>query len=266
MSNDRFVPPLVFTGHDQAQQNYLDALAAQAQIGLQLDGEKALLSSKREAARHEAGHAVVDAALGDDVVQISIFRVGGVGESQDCWCGRIRGSKRWRCGPETPPENDLRWAQHLISGWVGEWYDAPELARASSSVDEVVSARMISATAAQKLGEDPDLMFFEQLAATQRILQENQAAHHALVQRLIRKHTLGCDAAKRFLKAIAPAPAPSLSPSETTRRWLPWFDAARDFFARETRSESYPRGNGAIPAHDARALAILAKRKRPGGS
>ena len=95
---------------------------------LSLIGPKALTSPKEEAARHEAGHAVIDTALGDEVRSISVFRLAepehkmliASGIANELWGGATFSCKTWQSTPYTTPIEDLRFAQRTLGGWLGE--------------------------------------------------------------------------------------------------------------------------------------------------
>jgi hypothetical protein len=196
---------------DEASRQAFDsALLALTKAAIAFGGRDALTASKLEAARHEAGHAVIDTALGDQVRSVSIFRVPeherqfkelgvAVGEM---WGGATFGTKSWACGPYTNPAADLKFVQHLIGGWVAEWANDASQMRPASSLDEIVVAKMSCAAAAHKLGEDDATLFIDQLGAVRDILVANKSAHAALTARLMRKSSIGPDAIKRFLQNV----------------------------------------------------------------
>ena len=175
-------------------------------------GVDRLSAPRIEAARHEAGHAVVDTALDDEVRSSSIFRLPeherqfkelgvAVGEM---WGGATFATKSWECSPHTDPGEDLRFVQHLIAGWVGEWFDDTRCMRPASSLDEIVVAKMTCGYVAHKLGGDSATLFTNQIWAVQAILAANRVTHAALTARLMRKSSIGPNAIKRFLQNVMP--------------------------------------------------------------
>ena len=84
------------------------------------EGAIAFLSTRRTAAFHEAGHAVVFAAEGIPVRTVRIFRDhSSYGQS---WSGRTVevDAREWRSDSLTPPAKDLRRARVIIAGALAE--------------------------------------------------------------------------------------------------------------------------------------------------
>ena len=185
-----------------------NALAAKA---LEQDGVEALLSPKREAALHEAGHAVFCAATGVEINSVSIFRLSdekhravasAFGVKEGLWSGATYAPLRGRSDPYTSPDEDLLCARHWLAGFCGEWAHDLGALRQGSSLDEITLAQMACSNAARKLGEAQEVLFVEQIAVVVDVLRANRAAHEALAARLMRKSTVGPDALKRLLKDV----------------------------------------------------------------
>jgi hypothetical protein len=197
---------------DEASRQAFDAtLLELAKAAIAFGGVDTLTAPRIEAARHEAGHAVVDTALNDEVRSISIFRLRkheqqfkelgvAVGE---IWGGATFATKSWACSSLTDPKKDLEFVQHLLGGWIGEWFDI-RCMRPGSSLDEIALAKMTCGYVAHKLGEDPAMLFIDQLGAVRDILVANAPAHTALTARLMRKSSIGPNAIKRFLQNVRP--------------------------------------------------------------
>lgn len=191
---------------DEASRQAFDsALLALTKAAIAFGGRDALTASKLEAARHEAGHCVIDTALGDEIRSITIFRlpeheqlfreIGVVGE---VWGGATFGTKTWECSSHTDPKKDLEFVRHVLGGWVAEWFDDIRRMRPVSSLDEIVVAKMSCGNAARKLGEDPATLFVKQIGAVKAILDDNRATHAALTARLMRKSSIGPNAINRL--------------------------------------------------------------------
>jgi hypothetical protein len=192
----------------------LDEMTANA---IEHSGIEAMLSSRREAALHEAGHAVFYAAMGIEVASVSIYRFSdprhvametSFGVADGFWGGAIYALRPWNWGSCAPPEENLLSARDLIAGWCGEWAHDPRGlrgARRGSSLDEILLAQMALGHAARKTGVDPGVLLAEQIGAVVGTLRANRAAHEALAARLMRKSTIGPDALERFLKDIGAA-------------------------------------------------------------
>jgi hypothetical protein len=197
---------------DEASRRAFDStLLALTKAAIAFGGRDALTASKLEAAAHEAGHAVVDTALGDEVRSVSIFRLREherqfreMGVVAEIWGGATFATKSWECSPRSDPKEDLRFVQHVLGGWVAEWFDNASRMRPASSLDEIVVAKMTCGYVAPKLGEDAATLFAKQIAAVKDILDDNSATHAALTARLRRKSSLGPDAIKRFLQNVRP--------------------------------------------------------------
>ena len=200
------------------------ALAEITTKAIEHSGDEAMLSPKREAALHEAGHAVVDAAMGLEVDFVSIYRFidpkrlameAALGVTGGTWGGATRSPKPWEWNSCTPPEGILLYVQSIISGWCGEWAHDPRGmlgARLGSSLDEILLAQIALNHMAEKTGVDPKATFDEQIRIVVGVLRANRTAHEALAARLMRKSTVGPDALKRLLKDVH---TPSLAREKT---------------------------------------------------
>lgn len=193
-----------------SRQTFDSTLLALTKAAVAFGGRDALTASKLEAARHEAGHAVVDTSLGDEIRTVSIFRLPeherqfkelgvAVGEM---WGGATFAAKSWECSPRSDPKEDLRFVQHVLGGWVAEWFDNATLMRPASSLDEIALAKMTCGYVAHKLGEDAATLFVKQIGAVKAILDDNRATHAAVTARLMRRSTLGPDSIKGLLQSV----------------------------------------------------------------
>lgn len=197
---------------DEASRQAFDSMLSElTKAAVAFGGVDRLSAPRIEAARHEAGHAVIDTALDDEVRSISIFRLPKheqqfkeLGVAAEIWGGATFATKSWACGPHSDPKDDLKFVQHVLGGWIGEWFDDASQMRPASSLDEIVLAKMTCGYVAHKLGEDSATLFTNQIWAVQAILAANKATQAALTARLMRKSGIGPNAIKRFLQNVRP--------------------------------------------------------------
>jgi hypothetical protein len=192
---------------EASRQAFDNTLLALTKAAVAFGGVARLSAPRIEAARHEAGHAVIDTALDDEVRSISIFRLPKheqqfkeLGVAAEIWGGATFATKSWACGPHSDPKEDLKFVKHVLGGWIGEWFDDASQMRPASSLDEIVLAKMTCGYVAHKLGEDSATLFTNQIWAVQAILAANKATHAALTARLMRKSGIGQNAIKRLLQ------------------------------------------------------------------
>ena len=197
---------------DAESRSYFDAALADLTLAaLEYGGREAMLSPKREAALHEAGHAIFFATMSIEIHSISIFRLNdekheavaaAFGAEKGLWGGATYAPLTWRSDPHSSPDEDLLCAGNWLAGWCGEWAHDPSAMRQGSSLDEILLAQMAIANAARKTGEAPEILFVKQIAAVVGVLRANRAAHEALAARLMRKSTIGSDALKQLLQGV----------------------------------------------------------------
>jgi hypothetical protein len=198
---------------EAGQQEFDSALSELIGFAFTSGGVDAFVSTKLEAAAHEAGHAVIDAALGDEVRSVSVFRLPNherraraLGSAGEVWAGVTSATKTRECGPHTDPREDLKIVWRVIGGWVGEFSYSGRV-RVGSSLNEIVVAQMVCHAAALKLGEDSPTLFINQIGVVKDILVANKATHEALTARLMRRSSIGPNALKTFLKNVRRAPS-----------------------------------------------------------
>jgi hypothetical protein len=203
---------------DEASRQAFDSMLSElTKAAVAFGGVDRLSAPRIEAARHEAGHAVIDTALDDEVRSISIFRLPKheqqfkeLGVAAEIWGGATFATKSWACGPHSDPKEDLKFVQHVLGGWIGEWFDDASQMRPASSLDEIVLAKMTCGCVAHKLGKDAATLFVDQIGAVNAILVANKATHAALTARLMRKTSIGPNAIKRLLQNVRRAPSAAI--------------------------------------------------------
>jgi hypothetical protein len=122
-------------------------------------GLHAFEATERTAAYHEAGHAVLYALAGIPVQQVWIKGVKINGSLT--WVGECVAEIFWQVSRDSAVAQDLLFARILLAGWLSEYLFVVEDLRAGSSIDEVLLASTICATAAHKAGCAHDDMFYE---------------------------------------------------------------------------------------------------------
>src|ERR1700722_11277886 len=101
---------------DGASRRAFDAtLIELTKAAIAFGGVDRLSAPRIEAARHEAGHAVIDTTLDDEVRSISIFRLPEherefkeLGVVAEVWGGATFATKTWACGPHGDPKEGLQ--------------------------------------------------------------------------------------------------------------------------------------------------------------
>jgi hypothetical protein len=139
-------------------------------MALTIGGGRAFDCPQTSAAYHESGHCVISNLQGHTPSQASIWSVIQFGRSR--WVGRTDGIPKWKVDADTPPEEDLKWAQSQLAGLVSEGlFDANY--RLGSSIDELVTAQAIVRSAAVKLQRDPWHLWLETFADVAAKLKAN---------------------------------------------------------------------------------------------
>jgi hypothetical protein len=135
-------------------------------------GAAAFAAPREAAIMHETGHAIVGAAQGFEIREISIFLRSTPGG--EVWSGRcIEIGGPWTTGPDSSADDDLRRARFIIAGLAGEAITGVD--KPGSSLDELALSQLIGINAGVKLG-DPTL---------------NDEAHSAYVQQLWHEQVWG---------------------------------------------------------------------------
>jgi hypothetical protein len=192
----------------EVQDQYLSMMIAMQQSAVQMQGPRALASTRRDAAAHEAGHAVVYASLGFPVFSIAISPKAWpvkVTEAlgQDFWTGLTIPEMEPRLiGYQTPSQILLSYGCELIAGWAGELMLRDKKFRAGSSTDEIVFADYVLGILAEQLR----LTRAQVISIAQREvwcrLEANSATLRRVETALLRHRKLDREQAAKFLKDV----------------------------------------------------------------
>ena len=155
---------------------------------LKAEGPAAFALPREAAACHEAGHAAVSKYEGVPVKRVAIFQVPLSGTATSlfgaAWAGRTSGGKKWSIGPDTSPIEDLKHIRIMLAGLASEILFG--VARSGSSLDELITAQLATATAVQKLGVEGEQLWLKVLAQTTAICRDNRKVIDAIAERLLR--------------------------------------------------------------------------------
>ena len=164
-----------------------NSLAAEQQRVLVEHGEQAFDCPKEAAAIHEAGHLVVNVALGGRVRRVDI----GCHPS-GAWIGFTEyRDQEWSLSPETATsEKWLEIARNLYAGVAAEMLFDPDF-RHGSSLDEVVMSQWIGGEAARLANEDPVSFWTARVHQdVADILKKHQDVHGKIAAHLMRRGNL----------------------------------------------------------------------------
>jgi hypothetical protein len=126
------------------------AVAARAKEVLIEYGPAAFDLPREAAVAHEAGHAVVAAALG---LPVEFVKVTPVADYAGAWTGLCQVTTgAWLMTRDSPLPDILMHAKYLVAGLAGEL--VCKVALPGSSLDEVMQAQILAAMAADKLFPD----------------------------------------------------------------------------------------------------------------
>lgn len=157
-----------------------------AKDAVRLQGVQTLmLPPARVTAAHEAGHAIVYAASGEQVGCITIRERRSLGG----WSGfcELANPMPDRLTPFKEPHRALLRASVEIAGWCGELAFEPSGFRCGSSIDEFVLVGGLVSGVAQALECDPERLFHLLLAAVVKFLQEEKECALAIQRTLVRE-------------------------------------------------------------------------------
>ena len=192
----------------EVQDEYLRMMTAMQQRAVQMQGPRALASTRRDAAAHEAGHAVVYASLGFPVLSIEISPKAWpvkVPEAlgQEFWTGLTVPKMELRLiGYQTPSPILLSYGCELIAGWIGELMLRDKKFRAGSSTDEIAFADYVFGILAEQLR----LARAQVISIAQREvwsrLETNIGALHRVETALLRHRNLDQEQAAKLLADV----------------------------------------------------------------
>src|SRR5688572_352146 len=114
-----------------------------------LQGPRALESTLTSTKFHEAGHAVVHAHFGREVLECKIWEI-EEGAERGQWTGETTVAENWKSDKTTSPEDDFRQACCLVGGVLAESLFNRDDFRLASSADEVMVVKTLAVNIATK--------------------------------------------------------------------------------------------------------------------
>jgi hypothetical protein len=126
---------------------------------LSVQGLKAFEYTRRAAAHHEAGHAVINALDGIATAYCKVKRKPDPFTGQLGWIGFTQADAPWSVTPDTPPEDDCLQMRRMLAGWAAEILLEGDDLALGSSIDEALIAGNIAALIARKTGQESDGVF-----------------------------------------------------------------------------------------------------------
>jgi hypothetical protein len=156
------------------------------------EGRAPFALPRSAAAAHEAGHAIVGAAAGDQISRVEIWRerkyerLSGLA----AWAGYTHyttdGQSGWTITPDTPSDAMQRQIWRLLAGVVGEGVLDPAHYLAGSSLDEVAISQVVAAALHEQLGlpGDPEETWRASWGWTVAIIRHNEAVARELAEKL----------------------------------------------------------------------------------
>jgi len=174
-----------------------------ARAAFKAQGARAFESSLRAAALHEAGHAVVHAALGQTVTRLRVRRRSGH------WCGLTTAGDPWRCGPATTAAEDSDHAIIVLAGVLSEMMFDDDDFRLGSSLDEIALFNALCSNIAVKTGTEIVVVQAGIIVRAAKILRSNEAIVRRLAQKLEWHRTLRDREFAPLLAGVAVRSAPT---------------------------------------------------------
>lgn len=155
--------------------------------------------SIKAAAAHEAGHAVVAEALGDEVCSVKVFKTGPL------WLGRnnrasARSDERYTVSEY--PQNALETAMMYAAGFAGEVVAG--LSHPSSSLDERMQSNWLCDELDRVLNLPDGSSSMAVAIGMFAILNTNRVAFDVVRGHLVREHQLRNGDARRILQKVEP--------------------------------------------------------------
>ncbi|MEI2771846.1 MAG: hypothetical protein V9G98_14255 [Candidatus Competibacter sp.] len=181
---------------------------------VRLQGVRALESTRRHAAIHEAGHAVIYEITADDArwwrpYRLRIWREPAAPDGLLFWAGRTDVS------PKAPPErvdtrNDPTGAAVLalraLAGWASESQFCRKDFRMASSVDEMLLAGGCARSLATHWNREPEKVLEILIATATRMLQANKPILMTISSRLEQNRKLENAELRRLLAGVVRQP------------------------------------------------------------
>lgn len=151
--------------------------------------------SRKQAANHEIGHAIINASQGVAVTKLSIYK------TSNQWCG-------WCSSPDpghllsmaSDVTTDWRCAEADIGGLAGELVSGTFTH--GSSVDEIVKVRQIAGLIAAKLDEPFSKVMTAIIESAMQKIRHNRVTFNALAARLYRQRKVKGPELRRYLRAV----------------------------------------------------------------
>jgi hypothetical protein len=154
----------------------LDGIEDTARGILAKHGIAAFEMTKKAAAFHEAGHAIVGTHEGMRIKSVSIESRSMPGVAGMQWTGFCLNADGWTSGPHTTAQADLSRARYVLAGYVAE--AATNTDMPGSSIEERGLATMLVNNATVKmLGETPFATLAEAIAAQPPGVSEERQAY-----------------------------------------------------------------------------------------
>jgi hypothetical protein len=147
-------------------------------------GERAFDYTKRSAAFHEAGHAVIFALDGMPPTSARIWPI--IEEGRPQWFGHINAPCGGRVDSETPPPDDIKYVRSLLAGVISEQLFDPDY-RFGSSIEEIATARAVIEVTAWKRRRNRAELWSETKAEIARRLKANEKTVRKIADELMRK-------------------------------------------------------------------------------
>jgi hypothetical protein len=171
------------------------------------DGPAAFAMLKTDAAVHEAGHCAVASTEGMTVKRASIFEApvsdAAAAIYGTVWAGRtVYSGRRWRIDADSDPIQDLRCARTMVAGLGAEHVCG--IARAGSSLDELIMAQIMVDMAAKKFGVTGPELWGKTWLGTVEICWRNRKTIEAVADRLMKTGSITGTPLRRLLDGVEP--------------------------------------------------------------
>jgi hypothetical protein len=179
------LPGVTITFNDPAAVEQIRSHAANIYSdAVALQGPRALECTLSSAKFHEAGHAVVYAHFGRAVLSCKIWQIQD-GPEAGQWVGKTGSDQGYKVDATTTPEHDFKEACCVYAGVLAEFHFDKDF-RMGSSADEIIAAKIIAHTVAEKTGQQPADVILEVLWVTTQTLKRNADVVRAFARDLER--------------------------------------------------------------------------------
>ena len=173
-----------------------------ARMAYEQGGARAFEDPKSSAVVHEAAHAVLYAYHGIEVRYAKVWEH-KKGIQRGHWVGKVQLVERQGCetSPCTSPKEDFKNACCQIAGRAGEVLFDRDM-RAASSIDELITVRMLCRNIAVKTGRDPGDVIVDVIETTADILKRNESVVREIANALDRKGVIRRAALAQILGSV----------------------------------------------------------------